>query len=558
MVGLLLWQATSSMTKSSTFLSKCFVERDKRRTFADMKHLGYLLFFYVIVLAGCDRQSAYERQLVEADSLMEQHTDSALRLLEGIPDVMDKGDESCRAYYTLLLTQARYKCYQPVPADSLMRSAVRYYEQSDNPSLLCRAYYYLAMPLYEQGKHEEALLLLKKGEELAVRNHDLLYMSKYHESLCMVNDRAKCYDLMLKYAELALKDNRQRGDTSALIRNLSQISTALYRQRKLKESEDSILQVLPQLHQLDSVSKSYILTNIGCLMHIERDMESAKKYLEKSLRINPMPHTYAELGDIYAEERNKSEAEKCWQKALKTSDGKTVLNVLASIQESYEQQNDYKSALDISNRIYFLKDSLTQASEQAIIAEIQHKYDHQVVENKYYKTLTWLFGSVLLLIIVSVGYYSYHRRTVRRFTSQLTVKEEAIRNAQQKIALLENMDGEHHEEIMALNAQIKILRQQTNEQLGRGKEVYDAVAAGNKLQSLNKEHYLIEYYSILRYEQYSLWMNGYKDLTARLLTFLILQDMGKSDTEIQDILSITNSSLRSIKTRLKAHLRHSL
>ena len=120
------------------------------------------------------------------------------------------------------------------------------------------------------------------------------------------------------------------------------------------------------------------------------------------------------------------------------------------------------------------------------------------------------------------------------------------------------MDGEHHEEIMALNAQIKILRQQTNEQLGRGKEVYDAVAAGNKLQSLNKEHYLIEYYSILRYEQYSLWMNGYKDLTARLLTFLILQDMGKSDTEIQDILSITNSSLRSIKTRLKAHLRHSL
>ena len=518
-----------------------------------MKQLGYLLFFYVIVLAGCNRQSAYERLLVEADSLMEQHTDSALHVLESIPDIMDKGDESSRAYYTLLLTQARYKCYQPVPADSLMRSAVRYYEQNGNPSLLCRAYYYLAMPLYEQGEHEEALLLLKKGEEHAVRNQDLLYMAKYHESLCMVNDRAKCYDLMLKYAELALKDNRQRGDTSALIRNLSQISTALYRQRKLKESEDSILQVLPQLHQLDSVSKSYILTNIGCLMHIERDMESAKKYLEKSLRINPMPHTYAELGDIYAEERNKSEAEKCWQKALKTSDGKTVLNVLASIQESYEQQNDYKSALDISNRIYFLKDSLTQASEQAIIAEIQHKYDHQVVENKYYKTLTWLFGSVLLLIIVSVGYYSYHRRTVRRFTSQLTVKEEAVRNAQQKIALLENMDGEHHEEIMALNTQIKILRQQTNEQLGRGKEVYDAVAAGNKLQSLNKEHYLIEYYSILRYEQYSLWMNGYKDLTARLLTFLILQDMGKSDTEIQDILSITNSSLRSIKTRLKSN-----
>lgn len=522
-----------------------------------MKRLGYLLFFYVIVLAGCSRQSGYERLLVEADSLMEQHTDSALHLLESIPDVMDKDDESSRACYTLLLTQARYKCYQPVPADSLMRSAVRYYEQSGNPSLLCRAYYYLAMPLYEQGRHEEALQLLKKGEELAVHNHDLLYMSKYHESLCMVNDHAKCYDLMLKYAELALNDNKQRDDTSAVIRNLSQISTALYRLGRQKESGDYILKVLPLLHQMNSVSKSYILTNIGCSMHTAGNMPSAKEYLEESLRNNPMPNTYAELGDVYADEGRMTEAEQNWQEALKTDDSQTLLNVLTSMQRRYEQQHDYQSAINISNRIHHIKDSLAQVSEQTAIAEIQHKYDHQVVENKYYKTLTWLFGSVLLLVIVSVGYYSYHRRTVKRFTSQLTVKEEAIRNAQQKIALLENMDGEHQDEIMALNAQIQMMRQQTNEQLGRGKKVYDAVATGNKLQSTSKEHDLIEYYSILRYEQYALWMSEYKDLTARLLTYLILQNMGKSDTEIQDILSITYSSLRSIKTRLKRHLRHS-
>ena len=171
-------------------------------------------------------------------------------------------------------------------------------------------------------------------------------------------------------------------------------------------------------------------------MHSAGNLESANEYLQESLKINPMPHTYAELGDVYADEGNIQEAEKCRQEALKTSDSQTVLNVLASMQEHYEQQQDYKSALEISNKIYFLNDSLTQASEQAAIAEIQHKYDRQVVENKYYKTLTWLFGSVLLLIIVSVGYYSYHRRTVRRFTSQLTVKEEAIRNAQQKITLL--------------------------------------------------------------------------------------------------------------------------
>ena len=520
-----------------------------------MKWLGFLLLFYIIVLAGCNRQTGYERLLVEADSLMEQHTDSALRLLESIPDVMDKGDDASRAYYTLLLTQARYKCYQPVPADSLMRSAVRYYEQSDNPSLLCRAYYYLAMPLYEQGHHEEALRLLKKGEELAVRNNDLLYMAKYHESLCMVNDRAKYYDMMLDYARKFLNDAILLKDTAFIARGMDHVSSAYFRMGDEEKGRDFIIGTLPLLSKMDNESKAYILTNFGCIAHSFRDIEMAKKYLLSSLDANPMPHTYAELGDVYADEGNIQEAEKSWQEALKTSDSQTVLNVLASMQEHYEQQQDYKSALEISNKIYLLKDSLTQASEQAAIAEIQHKYDRQVVENKYYKTLTWLLGSILLLIIVSIVYYCYHHRTVRKFTSQLTAKEEAIRKAQQEIALLENMDGEHHEEIMALNAQIQMIRQQTNEQLGRGKEVYDAVSAGEKLQSASKEHYLIEYYSILHYEQYALWMNEYKNLTARLLTYLILKDMGKSDTEIQDILSITNSSLRSIKTRLKAHLK---
>lgn len=525
--------------------------------FTTMRRLPFLILYLLLGLAmGCDHQHTFNRVLVEADSLVEQQADSALHLLENIPDVMNKGDESNRAYYTLLLMQAKYKCYESAPSDSLINAAVHYYEQTGNASLLCRAYYYRAMTFYEQGRHEEALLLLKEGEDLAIHNHDTLYMAKYHESLCVVNDDARYDDMMLRYAQLALRDNRQLGDTSAIIRNLSQISNALYRLGKQKESKDSILKVLPLLHQMNTISKSYILTNIGCSMHTAGNLEAARKYLEESLKINPMPHTYAEMGDVYADEEKMTEAEKNWQEALKTDDSQTLLNVLSSMQERYEQQHDYQSAISISNRIHQIKDSLTQASEQAALAEIQHKYDKQVVENKYYKVLVWLFGSLLLLIAISICYYYYHRRTVRRYTNQLTAKEEAIRNAQQRIALLEGMDGEHHEEIMALDAQIQMIRQQTHEQLGQGKEVYEAIAAGKKLQSTNKEHYLIEYYSILRYKQYASWMNEYKDLTSRLLTYLILQDMGKSDSEIQDTLSITNSSLRSIKTRLKAHLRH--
>ena len=63
--------------------------------------------------------------------------------------------------------------------------------------MLCRAYYYHAMTLYERDRHDEALLILKKGEHLTRDLNDLLQLSKYYESLCMVNDYAHSDDLML-------------------------------------------------------------------------------------------------------------------------------------------------------------------------------------------------------------------------------------------------------------------------------------------------------------------------------------------------------------------------
>jgi len=73
-----------------------------------MRRLPFLILYLLLGLAmGCDHQHTFNRVLVEADSLVEQQADSALHLLENIPDVMNKGDESNRAYYTLLLMQAK-------------------------------------------------------------------------------------------------------------------------------------------------------------------------------------------------------------------------------------------------------------------------------------------------------------------------------------------------------------------------------------------------------------------------------------------------------------------
>ena len=116
----------------------------------------------------CSRQKDYNTVLTQADDVMEQDADSAYTLLQQIPDIMDNGDQASMTYYQLLTAQACYKLYKPVPPDSVLQDVVNYYKQCGNRPYLCRALYYQSMILYEQGRHDEALLRLKEGEELAL------------------------------------------------------------------------------------------------------------------------------------------------------------------------------------------------------------------------------------------------------------------------------------------------------------------------------------------------------------------------------------------------------
>jgi tetratricopeptide (TPR) repeat protein len=513
------------------------------------RQVVYLLMILVLA-AGCSRQSVYNRVLYEADAMVEQDADSAHALLQTISDVMEHGDEPSQAHYLLLTAQTAYKRYQPVPADSLLSWTVDYYYQVSDRPRQCRALYYRAMPLYEQGQHDEALLLLKQGEELATGLHDVLYMSKYHESLCMVNDRAGCNDLMLEYAKLFLKDAIQLKDSILIARGFNHVSTAYTRLGEDSQAEKFMLKTLPYFRYSTKQEKTSILTNLGCTYHTAGNIALSKYYLELSLKVTPRSNTYAELGDVYADEGNMAEAEKYWQKALTSNNPIVVENTLTSIFNRHKQNHDDTKALEVLERLYNLKDSLSRVSEKEKIAEIQQKYDKQVVENKYYKALVWILGLALVGLFLTLAYYFYHRHVVRTFTSQLSIKEETILQAQQQIDLLKSSGEEHSEEIAALQRQITSFRHQTNERLGVGKALYEKILTGDSIHPLDDVHCLIEYYSIIHYEVYARWMDEYKALTPGQFVILILEEMGCGKSEVERIMHISHSAYRTAKSRL--------
>lgn len=511
-----------------------------------------VVFVLLLCIIGCGRQSIYNQILVQADSILEKHADSAYHLLQQIPDVMESGEQDNIMYYRLLMMQTCHKLYKPMPSDSVSQQVVNYYKKCGNRLFLCRAVYYQSMALYEQGRHDESLQKLKEGEQLALTLRDVSLLSKYHESLCMVNYKGGRYELMLKYAKLFLDDAVKQKNMAFISRAFSHVSTAYTRLGHHDQARSYMMQALPVLSHTDDSIKAYIMTNIGCTYHRDGLLDSAKYYLNKSLQIHPRTNTYAELGDIYFYEGDIKRADSCWHQALNSPNPVIVINTLETMSEYYKHLNDNHHALLLAERINHIKDSLYTTSEQAKIEEIQKRYDKQVVEKRYYKALSWLLGISLLVIILSFAYYVYYRHTVRKYTNKLDESQRVINEARQLIKVLQNSGQEHNKEISALQQQIKDIRREAFEEIGQGREVFESVMANHPIQYHEDEERLIEYFSVFHYDAYHHWMQSYKDLTLRLITILVLQHIGKTDAEISQILCVTNGAIRTARSRLKS------
>ena len=103
-----------------------------------------LLLSAVIVLlsaASCsDRSGQVSSALAAADSLMLAQPQAALDTLSDIDSALVRRmDRSKRSFYTLLTTEAEYKCWLPVAEDTAISEAVRYYRRRGPKDRLARA-----------------------------------------------------------------------------------------------------------------------------------------------------------------------------------------------------------------------------------------------------------------------------------------------------------------------------------------------------------------------------------------------------------------------------------
>ena len=166
-----------------------------------------ILLFLLLAMIACNDPKSVTDALHRAEALMNEHPDSALSILNAVsPDEM--GQNSTRAHYALLYTQAQDKNYIDETNDSLISVAVDYYRNTDDTRHKFLSHYYKGRVLANAENYLDATTCYMEAEQLADAVGDdylvgLLYAEMgriyrlyydYPKSLEAYQKAAECYE----------------------------------------------------------------------------------------------------------------------------------------------------------------------------------------------------------------------------------------------------------------------------------------------------------------------------------------------------------------------------
>ena len=399
------------------------------------------LLTVLLLLSSCSHKSETGTLFSHADALMEEHPDSALRLLNLPPEEIEKlSDKEC-ARYALLLARATDKCkLSLLPCDSLLNVAFKYYDDDEKEKAV--ALLYKGRLAVEMEKAKEAISYLQEGltiiqnfpKELKTKN---LLLS----SLGNIYFDAGYYDASIGMYKALYQCCTTELDKSMALNNISTYyclidekdSTLMFQRKALNyaiASGDS-LQIAMSKHNLSLEFDGF------------DELDSALYYAQRALRILPRKENhgiyYFNLGDLLLKTGGSKDSVRYYlNKSLEDVpiEGKT--SCLKSLYNLEKENGNYKTANTYLEEHSAIIDSLycmEQSSEmQQLIYEYNTKMqvrEEQIRGNRIVRNTIAGFVFVCFLIIII-----YQNRINRKKRLQLQY-EQSLEQTQNKLSSLE-------------------------------------------------------------------------------------------------------------------------
>ena len=524
-----------------------------------MKSFRSLITIIVIIFTSCQDGKLAET-LKETDELLsDKKYDQADSLLASI-DIRNNAKDADYAYYCLLKTQVDCHFKRSIFTLSSLNQAVSTFEYNRDYNKLLRAYYYLGIISYNQDDRIHAVYYLKKGELIAkTKQINNSWVHLIYQGLSVVNGYSGEYEKCIYYGRKALDMAVVANDFENIACDIMNLSAAYGENGMLDSSlfyTNKLIMFAETLSKQKNISPTLLgsmYSNIGIdYYHINK--EKAKSFLLKSIQYANILYSYKTLGQIYADQGDVDSAEEMWSHALMTNDYDLKINVIKLKANLRAKQGRYKEANELNAQALALKDSLLAQQRGEDLRGRQEQIEQSasleelVRENRYWIVVA---GLLMVLLIAFSFYYSKRKRRAKQLQQQL------LEEIEQKRMELENVrisEENASDQVGKLTRELKTLEKRYTERIQTGEQLYDELLAGGNTVQWSKHDYdvFIQYSKLKNTKLVKQIETDYAPLSPRYMTCAILHHMGKSDEEIKQALAVSDSSLRSIKTRIKA------
>ena len=414
------------------------------------KLLPAFLFFisFTILLGACRRGShAVSSILLLADSLMQSHPDSSLQLLEAIPAPQKMG-KTDRAWYALLLTQAKYKNYVSLENDSLIQVAVDYFEKNSDREQLAKSYFYSGCVHREQEDISTAINLYLKSLRTMPQGGDSVFLSMVYGHL------GDCYGE--QYLNSAAIDAHKNAYALC---GTAHIDRALYALLKIgdnyliKDDSDSAFIYYQQAKLLadslqTSAFKPLVYKNIAALYNERGEYEEANSYISEAMRDIEVEESlysiYFLKGDIMNHLNKKDSALYYWNLAKYAFDRLFELN---------KEQSRWREAALCADSFIVYFDSIQASAYRAEIGDLMdnhqleiHKYallkEHQLAKKKM---IYCFWGLFLVLALIYMWRDRCRKNKYIALQKQLNENRAEIMMLSESSAPIEEKSAELHD-----------------------------------------------------------------------------------------------------------------
>lgn len=374
--------------------------------------LPLLFIFLPVIFSSCDSHKQDREILLHAESLIHNHPDSTLQLLDSIYYPQDLGKDFYY-HYILVQMQARYRCNENLSQDSIIFRIRNYYIKKNDNENMALSTFLIGCVLQDKEQAGSAMTAYLEAEEYAKNSKNFylkgqiqanignLYYNQYlmDEAIERYHNTAQIYEEANDYRRVITAYDKIGN--AYQIRNIDNDSAFIYYDKALK---------LAKVHN-DSSELGFIYNNMGIAYLRKGDIDKSYQYFIDAI---PFSNTNKEKAIIYSYLSTgfniKGEMDSAMlyvNKAIaldpEKKDPFIQRNVSRTMYQIEETNNNFKRSLEYHKEyLHYLIQLLEVKNKQAIL-EAQKKFNFEQMKNENSRLQISKKNITILCLILSIA-----------------------------------------------------------------------------------------------------------------------------------------------------------